>query len=135
MEGYDYSYELRLRALAESLENVKQVRCETDLDAVAIAAHRALDCVYDLHEAYFYPATGRGSLAEKDHHLSRVDGRVVGALAFARGGKTHELLVAARAAGYGDLPYGAGPYGGGWVWRERETKAPRACLTKLWSRR
>lgn len=125
-------YRLRLRALREATTRVQDARDAEALDTVAISAHAALDCVYDLHEAYFAAVPVSRSLADRDAHLASVDGRIVGALGFVRDAKTHDLITAARSAGYGELPYGAGPYGGGWVWREKTTDQPKFATRAAW---
>lgn len=48
---------------------------------------------------------------------------VVG-LVYARGEADHRGEHVAMAAGYGEAPYGLGPYGGGWLWRECPTDRP-----------
>lgn len=118
-------YRLRLRALQEATEHLNELQDSQDADEVAIAAHRALDAVYDLHEAYFRAVGILRPLAARDAHLASLGGQVVGALAFARDAKTHDIITVSRSAGYGELPYGAGPYGGGWVWREHTSAEPR----------
>ncbi|WP_448255452.1 hypothetical protein [Microbacterium aurum] len=49
---------------------------------------------------------------------------VVG-LVYARGEADHRGEHVAMAAGYGEAPYGLGPYGGGWMWRECPTARPQ----------
>jgi hypothetical protein len=72
--------------------------------------------VYDLHEAYFRPRR-INALAERDKVLGATRGYSVGALALARGERTHQLVTFASVGGFGDLPYGMGPFGPGWIWK------------------
>lgn len=127
-------YRLRLRALQQATEHLTGLQDTSDADEVAIAAHRALDAVYDLHEAYFLAVGIRRPLVARDEHLAAHGGQVVGALAFARDAKTHDIITASRSAGLGELPFGAGPFGGGWVWREHASDEARFQTRAGWYR-
>ncbi|MFS6528310.1 hypothetical protein V8Z69_00895 [Microbacterium aurugineum] len=127
-------YRLRLRALQQATEELNGLRDTNDAEEAAIAAHRALDAVYDLHEAYFRAVGIFRPLAARDDHLTTLGGQVVGALAFARDAKTHDIITASRSAGLGELPFGAGPFGGGWVWREHASDEPRFQTRAGWYR-
>ena len=87
--------------------------------------------MYDLHEAYFGPRRIKG-VAEKDKVLSATGGAAVGALALARGERTHQLVTFARTGGFGDLPYGMGPYGPGWIWKAHSWDAKKLQQRSDW---
>lgn len=48
---------------------------------------------------------------------------VVG-LVYARGEAEHQKKHVGMAAGFGEAPFGFGPFGGGWLWRECPTTRP-----------
>ncbi|MEC3853196.1 hypothetical protein [Paenarthrobacter ureafaciens] len=131
MQHIRASYLLSLRALELASDRVKEACKGEDMDAAAIEAHFALHAVYDLHEAYFIP---RGVSATKDQDTiySREDGQVVGALAVARAARTHELVTFARTGGFPDKPYGMGPYGPGWIWKEHSWTDHRYTTRSIW---
>ncbi|MHA7170075.1 hypothetical protein ACX801_18170 [Arthrobacter bambusae] len=112
------SYVLSLRALELASQRVKTACKGDDIDAAAIEAHFGLHAVYDLHEAYFVPRGIKGFKAQDQVLAATPCGQTVGALALARGARTHELVTFPRTGGFGDLPYGMGPYGPGWIWKE-----------------
>ena len=45
-------------------------------------------------------------------------------LVYARGEADHQGKHAAMAVGFGEAPFGKGPFGGGWLWRELPTERP-----------
>ena len=108
-------YLLNLEALELTSQRVQAAYERGRIDTVAIETHFGLHAVYDLHEAYFLHHCIREQ-RRQDDRLSATGGETVGALALARGARTHRLVTMAQSGGYGDLPYGMGPYGGGWVW-------------------
>lgn len=110
------AYTLGLRALELTSERVKEACKGDDIDAAAIEAHFGLHAVYDLHEAYFRPR-GVRPVKLQDEEYATTGGEVVGALVLARGARTHRLVTFASRGGFGDLPYGMGPFGGGWIWK------------------
>lgn len=112
------SYLLSLRALELASQRVKTACNGNDIDAAAIEAHFGLHAVYDLHEAYFRPRRVKGFQAQDKVLAATPCGQTVGALALARGARTHRLVTFPRTGGFGDLPYGMGPYGPGWIWKE-----------------
>ncbi|MFP7761869.1 hypothetical protein [Marisediminicola sp. LYQ85] len=117
VDGAVGAFALGVRALELASQRVR-VACEgDDIDTAAIEVHFGLHAVYDLHEALF---TSRGieSTAGQDEVYGASRGEAAGALVFARGGRTHELVTFATRGGFGDLPYGMGPYGGGWLWAD-----------------
>lgn len=117
------TYQLALRALALASSRVKQACSENDIDTAAIEAHFGLHAVYDLFENHFRPLDKKAS--DQNIELGSTGGEVVGALAYARGGRTHEMIIFAKEAGFGSLPFGMGPFGGGLVWDEYETTNDR----------
>lgn len=127
-------YRLRLRALDEAAERIRDLAGSPDTDGVAIAAHIGLDAVHDLHEAYFAGLHLSG-MPRQDTHLATLGGETVGALALARGAKTHRIVRMARSNGFGELPFGAGPFGGGWIWAEYAWSDPRLNRRAEWYER
>ncbi|MEV8136215.1 hypothetical protein [Microbacterium aurantiacum] len=116
-------YLLNLEALGLASLRVQSAYKGDRIEAAAIETHFGLHAVYDLHEAYFQHQLIR-SLREQDDHLEAGGGEVVGALALARGARTHRLVTVAQPGGFGDLPYGMGPYGAGWLWAAHTWEAP-----------
>lgn len=53
-------------------------------------------------------------------------------LVFARGELTHQGQHAAMAAGLGEGRFGYGPFGGGWVWRDFESRPAFAASKTLY---
>lgn len=68
----------------------------------------------------------------QDEHLEASGGECVGALALARGARTHNLVTVARTGGFGDLPYGMGPFGGGWIWKEHAWSSDAFARRSRW---
>lgn len=110
------AFSLNLKALELASERVKEACTGDDMQAAAIEAHFGLHAVYDLHEAYFRPR-GIRKVTEQDEIYATTHGEVVGGLILARGARTHHLVTFARTGGFGDHPYGMGPYGPGWIWK------------------
>jgi hypothetical protein len=125
------AYLLDLRALDLASERVMDACRGEDMDAAAIEAHFGLHAVYDLHETLF-GVLGIGTVVQQDEYLAQRDGAVVGGLAVARGAKTHNLVTFAQPGGFGDLPYGMGPYGGGWLWKEHTWSSPKMRQRAHW---
>lgn len=111
------SFLLNLRALELASERVKGACKGDDIDVSAIEAHFGLHAVYDLHEAYFRPRRIRQVKVQDDVYAA-TGGESVGALVLARGARTHRLVTFATKGGFGDLPYGMGSFGNGWIWKE-----------------
>lgn len=133
-DQFEDGYRLRLRALEEAASRVRDLAGSRDADGVAIAAHAGLDAVYDLHEAYFAYHRLSG-MPEQNAHLAEFGGEIVGALALARGAKTHRLMRMSRPGGFGVLPFGAGPFGGGWIWAEHTWSNPKLSVRAGWYER
>lgn len=131
MSDLQEQYKLNLRALERACLRIRDTYSGEDIDDAAIETHFALHLAYDLHEAYF-KALGIRDQAQQDEHLEAFDGQVVGAIALARGARTHRALVMARRGGFGDLPFGMGPFGGGWVWAEHDFAHPKAKKRAEW---
>lgn len=110
------SYHLSLRALELASTRVRSACEGDDLDAASIEAHFGLNAVYDLHEAYFRPR-GIKAIIDQDRFLDATSGYAVGALALARSDRTHQLVTFTSLGEFGDLPYGMGPFGPGWIWK------------------
>lgn len=108
---------LSLRALEISSDRVKEACAGDDIEVAAIEAHFGLHAVYDLHEAYFRPRDVR-KICAQDRVYAATGGEAVGALVLARGARTHRLVSFAGPGGFGDLPYGMGPFGDGWIWKD-----------------
>ena len=124
-------YLLNLEALELTSKRVQLAyECER-IEAAAIEAHFGLHAVYDLHEAYF-KHHGVVGMASQDDHLESTEGQSVGALALARGARTHRLVTMARSGGFGDLPYGMGPFGGGWIWKENTWHSEKFARRAAW---
>lgn len=118
------TYRLRVFALEVEAARVRDTATGDNFDLAAVATHAALGALYDLYEAHF-DAIGIKLLKDRDAHLAERGGEDVGALALARGAKTHELMTVATVGGFGDLPYGTGPYGGGWLWAHYTWTEPK----------
>jgi len=125
-------YLLNLEALELASQRVQLAYTGKRIEAAAIEAHFGLHAVYDLHEAYFKHQGIAGMAAQDDHLDSTQGGRSVGALALARGARTHHLVTVARTGGFGDLPYGMGPYGGGWIWKENVWNTHKFARRAAW---
>lgn len=108
-------YRIRLRALELATADVHRLQGEGLTDDLSIAVGNALAAVYDLHEAYFAHQEIE-TLREKDAHLIEEGGEIIGALACARGARSHDLIAITATSGLGELPFGAGPFGGGPMW-------------------
>lgn len=116
VEHVSHIYLLGLRALEIATERVKEACHGSDIGAAAIEAHFGLHAVYDLHEAYFRPK-GVLAIEAQDEIYAQTGGHAAGALVLARGARTHRRVTFASAGGYGDEPYGMGPFGDGWIWQ------------------
>lgn len=112
MSELRHEYLLNLEALELASQRVQLAYTGKRIEAAEIEAHFALHAVYDLHEAYLKHQGIADMPAQDDHLDSTQGGQSVGALALARGARTHQLVTVARTGGFGDLPYGMGPYGG-----------------------
>ena len=123
MNDYREVYVLGLRALELASERVKMACKGEDMAAAAIETHFGLHAVYDLHETYFRTRKIR-KIEPQDDVFVLSGGEVVGALVLARGERTHRLVQFATTGGFGDLPYGMGPFGGGWIWKEHNWDDP-----------
>lgn len=86
-------YLLNLEALQLTSERVQAAYKGDRIEAAAIEAHFGLHAVYDLHEAYFKHRKIT-KIALQDEHLEASGGQCVGALALARGARTHNLVTA-----------------------------------------
>ncbi|MCC4908456.1 hypothetical protein [Microbacterium sp. cx-59] len=124
-------YLLNLEALHLTSERVQAAYKGDRIEAAAIETHFGLHAVYDLHEAYF-KHHNIATIALQDDHLEASGGQSVGALALARGARTHNLVTVARTGGFGDLPYGMGPYGGGWIWKEHTWNSEKFTRRACW---
>jgi hypothetical protein len=82
-------YLLNLEALELASRRVQLAYKGYRIQAAAIEAHFGLHAVYDLHEAYFKHHGIRG-LDLQDDHLESTGGEAIGALALARGARTHK---------------------------------------------
>lgn len=130
-DSFQRAWRSRLIALEEAAERVEDACRGTEIDEAAREVGTALNAVYDLHEALFRQF-GLRAIRDQDALLEREGGHVVGALALARGSHTHELVMFASRGGFGDLPYGMGPYGGGWVWTPRPSQEGKFALRATW---
>jgi hypothetical protein len=124
-------YLLNLEALELTSQRVQLAYKGNRIQAAAIEAHFGLHAVYDLHEAYFKHHGIRG-MELQDDHLESTGGESVGALALARGARTHNLVTVARTGGFGGLPYGMGPFGDGWIWKETAWHADMFARRAAW---
>lgn len=131
MDSNRESFLLSLRALELASTRVKEACNDVDIDAAAIEAHFGLHAVYDLHEAYFRPLA-IGSIEAQDSIYTASGGESVGGLILARGAKTHRLVTFARPGGFPDRPYGMGPYGPGWIWKEYSWNEPKFQVRSSW---
>jgi hypothetical protein len=127
------SYLLGLQALALASERVREACQGEDMVAASIEAHFGLHAVYDLHEAYFVPRKIAG-YALQDKVLRMTGGCSVGALALARGERTHKMVAFTTTGGFGDLPHGMGPYGRGWIWKKHSWHDPALQNRATWYR-
>lgn len=125
------SYLLSLQALQLASKRVQAACRGDDIKTAAIEAHFGLHAVYDLHEAYFRPRKIKGYLLW-DQVLSVTGGWAVGGLALARGQRTHQLVTFPRTGGFSDQPYGMGPYGPGWIWKQHKWSAPEHQQRAAW---
>lgn len=124
---------LSLRALELASERVKEACKGEDIAAAAIEAHFGLHAVYDLHEAYHRPRQ-IASIKAQDEVYAATGGEAVGGLVLARGARTHRLVTFATTGGFGDPPYGMGPYGGGWLWKQYSWSEPKLQQRAAWYR-
>lgn len=125
------SYQLSLRALQLASERVRSACEGDDIDAASIEAHFGLNAVYDLHEAFFRPRKIK-AIADQDKFLAATTGYVVGGLALARSDRTHRLVTFTSLGGFGDLPYGMGPFGPGWIWKRHSWESARLRDRSAW---
>ena len=126
----------KLSSLASELlssDRVKEACAGEDIEVAAIEAHFGLHAVYDLHEAYFRPLEVR-KISAQDHVYAATGGEAVGALVLARGARTHRLVTFASPGGFGGRPYGMGPYGDGWIWKDHTWADRDFQLRARWSR-
>jgi len=91
----------------------------------------ALDALYDLHEMYLR-TRGLSYMCEQDDSLESLEGGVVGGLALARGAKSHSLVTFSRANGWRELPWGSGPFEGGWIWKEHVWSSAKFARRAAW---
>lgn len=111
-------YKVRLRALQWTSSLLEQLAHSTDRDAVAIAAHWALNAVYDLSEAYWpLMAASVVKSARVDHLAETRGGEQVSALMVARGKVSHELELVTAPSHFRDLPYDFADLTD-WVWAD-----------------
>ena len=108
---------LGLTALQLASARVQEACKGDDIDAAAVEAHFGLHAVYDLHEIFFHARPER-KIWEQDEVYAELRGQVVGGLVLARGAQTHKLVTISTTGGFGDLPFGMGPFGGGWLWKD-----------------
>ncbi|WP_247828225.1 hypothetical protein [Arthrobacter antioxidans] len=118
------TYRVRLRSLQWATDLVRELRHSEDIDAVSVAAHWALDAVYDLFEVYRL-ATPIGK--NHDAWLERNDAKTVGGLIFIRGEKTHQ---AAQVGGPNPFKKYSDDFADfanltNWGWAKASTKDPR----------
>lgn len=88
-------------------------------DAVACL----LDAIYDACEALRL-ALPKGTNMDA-HAVGDRDGETALALAFARGEKTHAVVKVGVNPGFGETPFGWGPFGGGWAWSPLMASRPK----------
>ena len=125
------SYLLNLRALELASERVKEACRGNDIEAAAVEAHFALHAIYDLNEAYFVPR-GVPSRRDQDDIYSQEGGQVAAGLVLARGARTHQLVTFPTPGGFPDKPYGMGPYGPGWIWKDHNWTDHRDARRAAW---
>jgi hypothetical protein len=117
VEAHPEAIELRRRRFADDVESVRQALLQNDSDnAVPDALSRALGALYDAWEAWrITSGVGRRFATQDEEVKGNVDGETAAALAFARGGQTHQLIEFGRLLGFGLGVYGEGRYGAdGW---------------------
>jgi hypothetical protein len=115
-------FDIALASLREQLDS-------DDPHGVPDAIAPALDALYDLTEIVKTSRSTKelDALAEGDPR-----GRTTLALVCARGGKTHRQVDHGALVGFGEAPFGLGPFGGGWMWRPYVDPDPRRADRSRW---
>lgn len=114
-DDLEATYHVRLRAVQWASSLLRQLSHSSDREAVSIAAHWALNAVYDLSEVYWplvapevVKNPGKsigGQLGRTDHLAQSQAGEKVSALLIARGKATHELSLVSELSSFRELPY------------------------------
>lgn len=117
------AYRVRLRSLEWATGLLRDLRHSADADAVSIAAHWALDAVYDLWETYRLALQSRDKTRAQDESLAQLSGEKVGGLLFVRGEKTHQAKRVDGPSPFRNLPYEFADLTH-WVWAGLATAEP-----------
>jgi hypothetical protein len=104
---------MRLEGLEASIAAIRGAIEADDERVILTRTAEALGHVYALWSAYEVSGPKQVAWAGDDTEKRNVVG-----LVFARGEADHQGVHPAVSVGYGEAPYGLGPYGGGWLWRE-----------------
>ncbi|WP_448261913.1 hypothetical protein [Microbacterium aurum] len=85
--------------------------------AILTATNSALQALYALWNDLGIKGRDQVAWAGDDPERRNLVG-----LVYVRGEADHLGRHVAMMVGYGEAPYGCGPYGGGWLWRRCETQ-------------
>lgn len=118
------TYRVRLRSLHWATNLLRELRYSEDEDAVSVAAHWALDAVYDLFEAYRLAAPiGKNH----DAWLEKNNARIIGGLVFIRGEKTHNAALVGGPNPFKKYPDDFPDFAKltNWVWADAPASKPQ----------
>ncbi|MDJ1115403.1 hypothetical protein [Microbacterium dauci] len=105
--------EIALAGLADASQAIRRAIDADDEASILTRTAEALGHLYALWSAYGVNGKQQVAWAASD-----VERRNVVAMVYVRGEVAHRGVHAAMAVGFGEGPYGVGPFGGGWLWRE-----------------
>lgn len=128
-----HNYRARLRSLDWATQLLRDLRHSLDGEAVSVAAHWALDAVYDLFEAHRLATNLSRKVTVQDELLQQTSGEKLGGLLFVRGEKTHRAMRIDGPSPFRDLPYDFADLTH-WVWTDLTTSAPGLENRAVWYR-